>query len=328
MKKSTKVSQSGDASIYDVAAQAGVSIVTVSRVFNDYPHVSERMKGRVLNAAEEVGYSPRVVSKPNLLGVVVGHLDHISAGDYKTRLITHIIPAAMQANYLVEFFEYDSIALATKSHVDAIIEVGLTEEELMRLKKLPRVPLCVINKGKRESHWNTISTNHKQEARLAAERLVNAGHKNIVLVLDELKGWGVESRRAGFEEVLDEVSPGCVPLVLSAEELSPQEIVGRLLKGKCTGCINFSDNYGSAIMDALQNEAGLRIPDDLSVICLENKAISAYWSPRLTAVEQPLADMADALIESLHGLLEGERESFDLVFKSRLIDRDSVLSLR
>ena len=59
-------------SIYAVAEKAGVSIVTVSRVFNDYPHVSQRMRHRVFAAARDVGYTPRLVSKPKVMAVIVG----------------------------------------------------------------------------------------------------------------------------------------------------------------------------------------------------------------------------------------------------------------
>ena len=108
-RRTTRKSQppAAGASIYEVARRANVSIVTVSRVFNDYPHVSRRMRARVFEAARAAGYTPRLVSKPNVLAAIVGHLDNLSAGDYKTRLLLYIVQAAARVGYLVEFIPAD-----------------------------------------------------------------------------------------------------------------------------------------------------------------------------------------------------------------------------
>ena len=144
----------GGASIYDVAEQAEVSIVTVSRVFNDYPHVSDRMRNRVFTAARRVGYTPRLVSKRNVIAAILGHLDHLSAGDYKTRLLLYIVRVAAKAGYLVEFIPYDSVDLATKHLVNGMVEVGLTVDEVAKLVSLPKVPKVATNKEMASDDWN------------------------------------------------------------------------------------------------------------------------------------------------------------------------------
>jgi len=316
-------------SIYAVAEKAGVSIVTVSRVFNDYPHVSQRMRHRVFAAARDVGYTPRLVSKPKVMAVIVGHLDHLSAGDYKTRLMLDIIRTAAKNGYLVEFIPYDAVELATKHLVDAIVEVGLTDDEMLRLDHLPPVPTIVINKASPRPHWSSVRSDQHYEGLLSTSHLIGAGHRRIALIVDDPRGWGVEQRRAGYEQAArDAKLKDFNPTIFCSSESSPLEIARQMSRGGCTACVNLTDNFGFAVLDACANEVKLRIPEDLSVVCLENKAVSQFWSPRLTTIEQPLDAIAEAVVKGLIELLEHPGKRLDRVLKCRLIERDSVRLLK
>lgn len=319
----------GGASIYDVAARARVSVVTVSRVFNDYPHVSDAMRERVFTAARAVGYTPRLVSKRNLIAVVVGHLDHLCAGDYKCRLLLQLARAAAHRGYLIEFVPHDAIDLVTKHLADGLIEVGLTSDEVRALDRLPPVPRIAINKLDVDGAWSHVCSDHADETRIAMAHLQQRGHRRIALVLDEAGGWGVEARRRGYEESLARAGdPAFHPLVLFAAEQSPEDIARRIRDTRCTACLNLTDNKGFAVLDSLRNGLGLRVPDDLSVICLENTAISGYLSPPLTTVDQPLEEIARHAIGGLVDIIEGRGERFSVQVPSRLIERASVRGLK
>lgn len=311
------------ASIYDVARQADVSIVTVSRVFNDYPHVSQRMRQRVFAAARAVGYTPRLVSKPRVVAVIIGHLDHLSAGDYKTRLLLDLVRAAAGIGYLVEFIPLDSVDLATKHLVDAVVEVGLTDAEIAQLDHLPPVPTILINKQTPRPAWSTVSSDQSYEGELATAHLAEHGHRRIALLLDDSAGWGVEQRRKGYERVGRRIK-GFQPLVLCTAEMTPAEVAGRMMKAGCTACVNLSDNFGLAVLDHCVHELGVRVPEDLSVVSLENRSVSCFWNPRLTTVEQPLQALAKAAIQGACDLLTDPARRFDRKFRSRLIERESV----
>lgn len=326
-KKNQRAADAGTtgASIYAVARQAGVSIVTVSRVFNDYPHVSQRMRHRVFEAARIAGYTPRLVSKPNVLAVIIGHLDHLSAGDYKTRLLLFIVQAAAKCGYLVEFIPYDSVDLATKHLVDGILEVGLTDEEAAKLASLPQVPTILTNKKSPRPAWSTVSSDHAHEGYAATRHLVERGHRQVALIVDDPAGWGVEQRQAGCARALK--ACGARPLVLCSAELSAGDVAREMMRAKCTACVNFTDNFGFAVLDHCAHELKLRIPDDLSVVCLENASVSPFWNPRLTTFEQPLREIADAAVRGILELLDKPGGRFDRVIKGRLIERGSVRTL-
>ncbi|NQU40525.1 MAG: LacI family DNA-binding transcriptional regulator [Lentisphaerae bacterium] len=311
-------------SIHCVAKEAGVSIVTVSRVFNDYPHVSARMRERVLSAARECGYTPRVVSKPRVLGALVGHLDSLTAGDYKTRLILYIVQAAARSGYLVEFIPQTAIELATKSLVNGIIQIALTPQDAEALDALPKVPTVVINGALADPSWYLVGSDHYEEARVACLYLLARGHRRIGLVLDELEGWGVENRARGYRDAMQSAGVATVPEPLAADRLSPSEIADGLQHLDATACLNFTDNYGLAVLDHLVVERAVSIPADLSVICLEDSAVSPFYHPRLTTVAQPLDRIAGCVVETIAHLLDKKEVSRETLFESRLIERHSV----
>lgn len=282
------------------------------------------MRSRVFAAARAVGYTPRLVTKRKVLAIIVGHLDHISAGDYKTRLIQYLLRAASRARYLVEFIPFDSADLATKNLVDGVIEVGLTPREAKALTHLPSVPIVVINKKPLQPNWRMVACDHHEEGFLAAEYLLARGHRRIALILDERSGWGVEQRCKGYEAALKRGPGGARPHIFSARDEEALTIARAVRDAGCTGCVNFSDNAGLAILDAFVNRLGLNIPGDLSVVALENEAISPFFNPPLTTIAQPLEEIAESVIDVIHQELTGRPAPAGREFHSRLIQRASV----
>jgi len=83
----------------------------------------------------------------------------------------------------VEFIPYDSVELATQHHVNGIIEVGLTDEEVDRLNELPNIPTVLINKTSTpESDYYCVCSDHYEEARGPIEHLIDHGHQQIALI--------------------------------------------------------------------------------------------------------------------------------------------------
>ena len=116
-------------------------------------------------------------------------------------------------------------------------------------------------------------------------------------------------------------------MTLFASLLTASDIARRIRESKCTACINLTDNYGFAVMDALTNEQGLRIPDDISLVCLENESVSPFLHPRLTTIAQPLETIAEYAVSGIIEQLHRGKSHFRQVFKSRLVERASVKKL-
>jgi LacI family transcriptional regulator len=318
----------GGASIYDVARDADVSIVTVSRVFNDHPHVSDRMRVRVLGAARRIGYTPRLVSKRNLLAVIVGDYDFVRGGDGRGRLLLHIIRAAACRGYLVEFIPAVSLDLVTKHFANGLIDAGLSRDEAAQLINLPNVPKVTINKVIPESDWNAVCSDPEHEAAVAVEYLLAMGHARIALIVDDEKSWLGRGRREGYRQALARSGIDYFkPQTFCAATMDPLGIAQAVRDNGCTACANLSESSGHAVLSAFVNEFKLSIPDDLSVVGLESESFSPFYRPRLTTVEPPLQAIAEAAVDGLIGRLSGRVGAFSLSLKARLISRDSVRKL-
>jgi DNA-binding LacI/PurR family transcriptional regulator len=323
--------QSGDAhekarrpNIHGVAAKAGVSVVTVSRVFNDFPHISDEIRARVFDAARAIGYAPRVVARQNVLGIIVGQLNRLGTCDFESRLLVNVIRAASRSGYLIECIPYEAAHLATKHFAAGLLAIGPTREELRMLQDLPNVPKVAINRGAIGEGWSSLCTDPFREAALAVQHVATRGHRRIAMVLDD-QDWITERRREGFQSELSGF-PGCEGsvFVVGSENSLPVD-VGRLVANfGYSALLNFSERYGLSILDALANQMGVVIPADLSVVSLEHESVSRHMSPPLTAVAIPLRLMAEYAVSALDEQAKSGRGPFETTFESRLIERASV----
>jgi len=312
--------------IYDVAQKAGVSVVTVSRAFNNYKHVSDRMRKRVMQAARELGFSPKLVAKPRRIGVVIGHLDQLHGGGYKTRLMMHLISHAASRGYVMEFIPADRMDGAVQRSVDGIIEFGLTSREVHALNSLPDIPVVLINKRyNRNASWSTICSDHWSEGHEAARYLMERGHRSVALVLDERVGWSAGQRMKGFTKAFRQKGGDVAsPLILDACSQSLAALASAIVKARCTALVNLSDNVGHALTGVLRNEWGLSIPKNISVIGLDDDNFSPHFSPPLTTIEQPLQLLAEGAVDGLLDCIERKSKPFHQIIPCRLIERDSV----
>lgn len=324
----SRTSGAAGVSIYSVAHQAGVSIVTVSRVFNDYPHVSPAMRERVLTAARQVGYQPRLVSKRNLLAVLVGGLEYLVAGDHSSRLMLALVRAAAAREYLIEFMPVSAAERATKHLVNGLIAVGLSGKELAALEDLPPVPKVSINNRDVDVRWSVAYVDPVAEVKLAVDHLAERGHRRIALVHDTSQGWYSDQREKSFFAAVQACGMEGHHLLYSAQRPMPKELTRKVGNTGCTASICLCSQGGLPFMGGLQNELNLRIPEDMSLITAEDDRICPYLKPRLTTMAQPMDQLAVAAVD---GLIQQEAaakpQRFITVLNSRLIKRDSVRCL-
>lgn len=319
--------RSSGASIYEVARKAGVSIVTVSRVFNDYPHVSATMRQHVLQAARLVGYQPRLVSKRNLIGVLVGRLEDLAAGEQTSRLVLALMRAAAARGYLLEFIPARSAERATQHLADGLIALGLLGDELAALPNLPPVPRVAVNNQRVDENWSVVSLDPFAEVQMAVQHLVENGHRRLALVRTSSNSWYEQQREAGFNAALADAGLDGHHVVTCPYKHPTADLALKVRNTGCTGCICLCHHGGLPVLDGLQNELGIRIPQDMSLITLENNRVSSYLKPRLTTIAQPLDQLAEAALDGLLSPARARRQRFISVLKSELIKRDSVRRL-
>jgi len=313
-----RVRPSSRVTIRDVAARAGVSVATVSKVLNQRYGVSAATFARVTAVIEELGYEASLVAQSlrnhqtNVIGILVADLEPFS-----TELLKGTADAIRGSGF--ELVVY-SAGGRTDDHV------GWERRYLSRLSGTlvdgavlvtPTVvdvnygaPVVAVDPHTGPSELPTIDSDNLRGARLATEHLLDLGHTRIAMLTGRPDLQSAQLRERGYRDALaaahagideDLIRLGAYDAAISAK--SARE----LLTADQRPTAIFAANDISAIATlAVAAELGLRVPEDLSVVGFDNIPESALGRPPLTTVDQPIREMGRRAIELLIRLIRGE----------------------
>ncbi len=327
--------------IHDIAAEAGVSVATVSRVLNARDHVAPETRERIARIVRERGYvvnrSARNLQdgRTGLVGLLVPlvHPHYFST----------IVAGASEA-----LFEQDQRAVLSATEHKHDREVTLldrlmhgmadgalvvlpeeTSDELERLLDTnyrfvvidPRLPL--------DARIPAVSAAHSSGASDAVRHLLELGHRRIAAITGPRDWVATEERRRGYHAAL--ASYGILPdprLEIEADFEIPggTRAAARLLETAepPTAIFAFNDNLAIGTIRAARAH-GLRVPEDLSVVGFDDSEHASLITPTLTTVRQPLAEMGRTAVNLLRRLLDGQRvETLHVELGTRLVVRDST----
>lgn len=327
--------------IHDIAAEAGVSVATVSRVLNRKDHVAPETRERIARIVRDRGYvvnrSARNLQdgRTGLVGLLVPlvHPHYFST----------IVAGASEA-----LFEQDQRAVLSATEHKHDREVTLldrlmhgmadgalvvlpeeTSDELERLLDTnyrfvvidPRLPL--------DARIPSVSAAHSSGAGDAVRHLLELGHRRIAAITGPRDWVATEERRRGYHAAL--ASYGILPdprLEIEADFEIPggARAATRLLETAepPTAIFAFNDNLAIGAIQAARAH-GLRVPEDLSVVGFDDSEHASLITPTLTTVRQPLAEMGRTAVNLLRRLLDGQRvETLHVELGTRLVVRDST----
>jgi LacI family transcriptional regulator len=320
-----------------VAAKAGVSVATVSRVFNDSGYVSEEKKRLVLDAAQTLGYRPNPVAislkkeKTHQLLYFIKDLHN----DYYLELYEGMVAYARPYGYRVivsSDLDYDQIDTLMVDGVILPSEFFSSED----YSKTMRVPVVTASHGRIETYaqrYVMVSTG--DALRMGLEHLVRMGHERIAYISPE-RCAHAEPRQKVFEDFMAErfgLTPGEMiygpehELKENGESLYHQigfeaaaEFISR--KSDATAAICFNDTIAIGFMSGLFL-AGVHVPEDVSVMGIDGHKGSAYTCPPLTTVSTSPFLHGQECVRILLGEIEG-LELAPVTMGVYLIERDSV----
>jgi alanine racemase len=297
--------------IGDVATRAGVSKTAVSFAYNQPEHLNTTTRARILAAADELGYRPSPIARrlarrrTQQIGLLVPQTTHdIFANPFLPELIRGIgdVCDAQGIALVVVPPVHGSIATAINDAlVDGLILLGL-EADHPELSQLGRSELPIVALDVEQ--WEGVSIIAIDDAagmRSAAIHLAELGHREVAVVLiaqhpdtpvDERQG--ISARRlAGIRSGFAAAEANDVKLrILSApvSEEGGRAAFETLAMGSLpTAVITLSDVTAIGLMLAAV-DAGLHLPDDLSIIGFDDIPAAAWVTPRLTTVHQPIRE--------------------------------------
>ena len=333
------------ATIKDVAALAGVSRQTVSRVVNNKGYVADATRARVVAAIETLGYRPSAVARsmvagrthtlgcisPNLTdytfaSIIEGAQAEARRQDYF--ILTGSAPAEPDAEGLLEEM--------LRRRVDGLLVLnpradGRSRYFLPLVEK--GVAVVYLGNGSLDEPVSSIRCNDREGGYEATRYLIDLGHASIAIVGGPNNEECALDRLAGYRQALSQAGLDFDPgLVVSGDwsAISGYRATRRLLETRRDFSAIFAQNDRMAIgaIRALQ-EAGCHVPDDVSVIGFDDIPMASYSYPPLTTFHQLLGELgrraAWLLIETIQ---DPQRQPDQVLVPARLVERSSCAPLR
>jgi DNA-binding LacI/PurR family transcriptional regulator len=336
--------------IDDVARRAGVSKTAVSFAFNQPEHLNAATRERILAAATELGYRPSPIARrlahrrTDQIGLVVPQSTHdIFANPFLPELVRGIGDVCDAEGIAVVIVPPvgGSIARAVDAAlVDGLILLGLvtTHPDLAAVRRTG-TPLVGLDTEKLEGN-DVIGIDDVEGARRAAEHLRILGHRDVAVVLiaehpdsplDERSGisarrlQGVRDGFAGAAETRLRILSTPVSEEGGRAAFAALQADGELP----TAVLAMSDVTAIGVMSAAL-DAGLHVPDDLSIVGFDDIPAASWTSPRLTTVHQPIREKGRRAAHRLISAIRSGAEHQPVVelLPTRLVVRGSSASPR
>lgn len=321
--------------IRDVAAEAKVSIATVSRVLNGGGNVKESTRERVCQAVRRVGYAlPEALARQDgskTILIMVTHVDNMYTG----KQIEGILSAA-------NYSGYDCVIFKRKSEVYELEQIiGIAESVnacgiLISWPNIPaeiinrvaeRYPVVQINEYCEDSNVPFVSVDDYGTGKTATNYLLKLGYRKIGIMNGVTRFKYTRERYRGYQDALREF--GIEPLPeysFSSSSALVEPIIDRIInvKNPPEAIVTTSDLQAAGLIKAL-HAVGKSIPEDMAIVSCEDTELAQYVSPPLTTVSHPIFHIGEEACRMLLDIMSNHKPSPDQIFlKSDLVVRGTT----
>jgi LacI family transcriptional regulator len=300
---SRSTAQGHSVTIRDVAARAGVSVATVSRVFNQKGPVREDTSRRVMAIASEMQYVPHAGARSlstrstRTIGVVLPDLH----GEFFSEVIRGIDLAARQSGFHLllsgshsDREEMREVVHAVRGLVDGLIVMSPDLEPSALLADLPhRIPVVMLNS--RVDGRPSITIDNMGGARGVVRHLAALGHRRIAFISGPAQNADAEQRRRGYRTAVRSAeldADRSLEIEGSFTEDSGYEAGRKIvaLTPRPTAVFAANDAMAIGTLSAFR-EAGLGVPEDIALVGFDDIPIARFLSPPLTTVKVPISEL-------------------------------------
>lgn len=324
----------------EVADQAGVSITTVSNVIRGWPHISNETRRKVEHAIEALGYVPHPIAQGLRTGrtFVIGFVVPDISNPHFASMVSTIEEIAREHNYNILLFntnddeavEADCIHQSIKRWVDGLFIVQAahartTSETLASVN----VPVVAMDRVPGDFEGISCRIDNLHASRQALNHLCKLGHTRIAHLAGPQGALPAADRLIGYHQTLQEHNLSYERVMVSDGTWGSEagyDAMKQILKDDVRPTAIFASNDVMAIgaLHALF-EQKLRVPEDISLVGVDDISISKHLTPPLTTVKQPLEQMARAGIDKLLKLMNDESVvSISETFLPELVVREST----
>ena len=324
--------------IKDIAKQAGVSYSTVSRALNGIGDTNTESRKRILRIASELGYVPNQAaislkkSRSYVIGLYFSTISKMTSPFVLHDVLTGVYSVTgSKYNVVVKGIDMHEPGTLNPTYFDGIIVLSQRNEDAEFMKEVQDkgIPMVVICRTVDVDAPN-VTTDEALAMERAMDYLLENGHRRIAVIegtpgLDSSRlrhrGWRTSMIRHGLD-------PEGLPVMSgNYRYASGYTAAKRLLENRPTAMLCFNDEMAFGARAAIV-EAGLSVPDDVSLIGFDNWDMSGYSDMHLTTVERNMGEIARTGTKVLlRRLDEGIIDNRRIYLNNKLIIRDTVKRL-
>ncbi len=319
----------------DVAAHAGVSVMTVSRVLNGFAGVTDETRLRVEQAVRELGYQANTAARvlaggrSRTLGVMAVETEQFGP----SHMLFGIEAAAREAGHVLSFVTLNrsgndmasTLDRLRASHVQGVIVVAPVRRIVEAVTRLDGdMPLVVVG-GDPAIGAPTVTIDQCDGARIATRHLLDLGHRTVHHVAGPQTWIDATARTRGWSDAL-RAYPAPLGRSVAGDWSARRgyDAGVRLARdADVTAVFAANDQTALGVIRGL-HDAGRRVPDDVSVVGFDDTPESGYFLPPLTTIRQDFGEVGRRSVELLLSLADGESVVRHVVVPAALVERAST----
>ncbi|MFZ5833146.1 MAG: LacI family DNA-binding transcriptional regulator [Planctomycetota bacterium] len=327
-----------------IAEQLGLTPTTVSRVLSgkgDQYRISQKAQRRVRELARKLNFSPNQIarglrlSKTSTIGLILPDISN----PYFATIARHVTAEARRREYSVLLcdsnedtkYEIEAIQLIRSRNVDGLVlcPVGVSDEHLAELVESDQ-PVVLVDRYYPDLAIPSVTSDNLGGAREATEYLIRHGHKRIACLQGLQDSAPNRDRVLGYREALSHHDIPIDEELIVGDSFSQRSgyVATRLLHARTefTAIFALSNQIALGSLQVI-SEAGLDIPNDVSIIAFDDSPYAPFLATPMTTVEQRNAEMGQIAAQLLFASFESRKSSQGLLLPTRLIERDSVANI-
>jgi LacI family transcriptional regulator len=331
----------------DVAKRAGVSFITVSRVINNNGYVKEETRQRVLDTIKELNYYPNHIGRAlhmknvNTIGIIIPAPANVTvhATDYYNLLMAGVEKSTMANDFDLLIStnrsddpQVDYLRLYYQRKVDGLI-LMIPDMKNPQIQDIAQknIPCVIIGDRPAGNVISYVDTDNFDGMHHLTEYLIGKGHRRIAFIKGINNDRNACDRFEGFMYAMKENGLSIQEHWILNGDFTPeagQQALKKIISsGKLpTALICANDLMALGALIEARN-AGMKVPDNLSLVGFDGIGITAYTDPPLTTVRQPLFDVGYTASEILFAKIKNlEQPPEYRIFPVELIERRSVAS--
>lgn len=343
---SNGVIEMSKATIKDIANDCGVSIKTVSRVLNNSSMVSEETKEKVYDSMKRLNYQVNILarglkgSRTNIIVIFTErhHEEHLSAWHNimlkylfsyaKEKSLKAVMSPSNSQKYLED--ETDGFYLLTSGIADgAILLENVHQDSRVEYFKKTNIPYVVFGEPE-DKTIPSVSLDNYEVGYKGGEFLIGKHYKKIAFLIGEEKFLSTQLRIRGFQEAVAKSKDMIEHSIYTGVD-TIEKAYNTAKKILCSMDVDAffvsGDERAIGVYRAIY-ERGLRIPEDVSVLGIDNIPLGQYLYPPISTIEQNFELLAKRCIDKLSKLMNHEKIGKDLIvekFPCSIIERKSTL---